>query len=132
MMEVTIQAKDQVEEQDVADLLSCAFEGGIGHWAVIIGYKKPEVIFKWETFEGDDTIYRYVQYPMSEGGAVILQDSEDSSEKWELTLDKVRSGLSVMANKYPRHYADFINGNADAVTGDVFIQCALFGEVVFG
>ena len=130
MMEVTIQAKDQVKEQDVADLLSCAFEGGIGYWAKIIGYKKPEVIFKWETFEGDDTVYRYVQYPMSEGGAVILQDVE-SDDRWELNLDRIKTGLSVMASKYPHHYRNFIKDNSDAETGDVFVQCALFNELVF-
>jgi hypothetical protein len=37
-----------------------------------------------------------------------------------------------MVEKYPRHYADFKDGDEDASTGDVFLQCCIFGEVVYG
>jgi hypothetical protein len=49
--------------------------------------------------------------------------------KHELTGAKVRSGLQVMSEKYPHHWAE---DNADCTTGDVLIQCALFGEIVYG
>jgi hypothetical protein len=32
----------------------------------------------------------------------------------------------------PRHFADVLNENDDAGTGDVFLQCCLFGEIIFG
>jgi hypothetical protein len=132
MIEVKIQGKDEVCEQMVADLVCTAFEGGIGYWAQIIGYKKPEKIFQWGLSDVlGGTVYRYVQYPMSEGGAVLLRDAE-GDDKWELNLENIKTGLSVMASKYPRHYQNFINDNSDAITGDVFIQCCLFNELVFG
>jgi len=37
-----------------------------------------------------------------------------------------------MAEKYPRHFHNFLEENDDAETGDVFIQCCLFGEIVYG
>jgi hypothetical protein len=37
-----------------------------------------------------------------------------------------------MAQAYTRHFADFINQNDDAITGDVFLQCCLLGEVLYG
>lgn len=37
-----------------------------------------------------------------------------------------------MPVKYPRHWADVLAENDDATTGDVFLQCCLFGECIFG
>ena len=37
-----------------------------------------------------------------------------------------------MAETHPRHFADFLAGNEDATTGDVLLQLAVFGELVFG
>ncbi len=131
-MKVQVSRTEEVNEQRVADLICNAFEGGIGYWAKVTGYRKPENVFKWDLFGDDATVYRYVQYPMSEGGAVLLCDAEDPSEKWELTREKLEQGLTVMANKYPRHYKNWMQEDDDAETGDVFIQCALFGELVYG
>jgi hypothetical protein len=44
----------------------------------------------------------------------------------------VTKGLEIMATKYARHFADLVSENDDADTHDVFLQCALFGEVVYG
>jgi hypothetical protein len=49
-----------------------------------------------------------------------------------LDMGTIRHGLQVMANQYPRHWNNFINDNEDADTGDVFLQCCLWGEVVLG
>jgi hypothetical protein len=43
----------------------------------------------------------------------------------------IKSGLKVMAEKYPHHWQDFVSENDDAITGDVFLQCCLFGEIVY-
>lgn len=37
-----------------------------------------------------------------------------------------------MAEKWPRHFGNFISENEDAETGDVFIQLALLGDIVYG
>lgn len=50
----------------------------------------------------------------------------------ELTGAKIVAGLKVMAEKFPHHYRNLIIDNADAETGDVLIQCALFGDIIFG
>ena len=50
----------------------------------------------------------------------------------ELTGDKVRAGLQVLASKYPHHFADIVGDNSDCITGDVLVQCALFGEIIYG
>ena len=49
-----------------------------------------------------------------------------------LDLNAIKKGLQIMAEKYPRHMGDFLNENDDADTGDVFLQCCLFGEAIYG
>ncbi len=42
------------------------------------------------------------------------------------------TGLRVMAQDYPTHFEAFMTENDDAITGDVFLQCVVFGEVIYG
>ena len=44
----------------------------------------------------------------------------------------IAEGLKVMAQKYPKAWADFMAENDDAETGDIFLQCICFGEVIYG
>jgi hypothetical protein len=45
-----------------------------------------------------------------------------------LDIKVIKAGLKIMAKKYPRYFADIVNGDADEETGDVFLQCCLFGK----
>ena len=49
-----------------------------------------------------------------------------------LNMKKIKRGLTAMAKKEPSHFADFLKENYDETTGDVFLQCCLFGEVIYG
>lgn len=54
------------------------------------------------------------------------------SAKHRITLDNVRKGLELMQEQYPRHYADLVEENDDAITGDVWLQLAVFGDIIYG
>jgi hypothetical protein len=114
----------------ISDLLCSAFEGGSNYWYVINEFVKPKDL----TFRTDkDQVFRHLDYPLNEGGALILGDMEDEdSEDKRLDLEAIQRGLKIMSEKYPRHMMDFINDNEDADTGDVFLQCCLFGEAIYG
>jgi hypothetical protein len=44
----------------------------------------------------------------------------------------VHKGLEgVMAQKYPRHFADVVNGEGDADIADMLMQILVHGKVVF-
>jgi hypothetical protein len=133
-MEVNVTSKMEVDMKDIADLLCTGFEGGVGYWCQIVGYKKPEKVFEWDVYSTKDGhVYKYVQYPLSEGGEVWMEDSQgESDEEWTLDLPAIERGLSVMASKYPWQWSNFVGDQYDADTGDVFIQCCLFGAVVYG
>ena len=51
-----------------------------------------------------------------------------------LALDReaVERGLNLMAQKYPKHFADLVSGSGDSNTSDAFIQLAVLGEWVYG
>ena len=79
---------------------------------------------------GDGTFYRW-EIPFLPDAALELE-VDGETETYTLTREKLIAGLQVMASKYPRHFADVLNENDDAGTGDVFLQCCLFGEIIFG
>jgi hypothetical protein len=115
-----------IETQAVADLLCCAFEGGSNYWANVVLRHNPTT---WEFL--DDGEHKYIHtVPLNPGGFLIFQ--EPDGKQYSLDQGTIQKGLQIMAEKYPEHFADFVAENADADTGDVFLQCCLFGEVVYG
>jgi len=45
---------------------------------------------------------------------------------------EILSGFQIMAEKYPRHWNDFFIENEDSITADVWLQCVVLGEIVYG
>lgn len=66
------------------------------------------------------------------GGYLEIVDREEDDKKHSLTLGKIKKGLKIMAIKEPSSFSDLLEGEADDSTGDTFLQCALFGEVIYG
>jgi hypothetical protein len=50
---------------------------------------------------------------------------------YELTREKVEKAVVVIWAKYPWHYENIVTDNADADTGDVLIQVAIFGDIIY-
>ena len=72
---------------------------------------------------------------LTEEGVEIqdMEGGDDINPKiYVLNLKKIKRGLTIMAKKYPKHFADFLKDDADGDTGDVFLQCCVFGEVIYG
>lgn len=55
----------------------------------------------------------------------------ESGEVHKMTRDKLIAGLKVLHDKYPHHYNDVMGETGDAITGDVLVQCALLGNIVY-
>lgn len=73
------------------------------------------------------TLVVYDEYEMDSE----LSDGEEPTKHY-LTLKDVRKGLRLMKKEYPYHYADLVEENDDAITGDVWLQLAVFGELIYG
>ena len=74
------------------------------------------------------------------GGTLVVYDDYEVEEleegekptKYTLTLKDVRKGLRLMKKNYPNHYNDLMEECEDAITGDVWLQLAVFGELIYG
>lgn len=131
-MKITV----DVPDDRVANCLVSALEGGSRHWSTIKSYHKPKGAL---TFRLDkDQVFRHVDYPMSEGGAITINEFDedrprnDPGKDHRLDRAAIQRGLQVMAEQCPRHFAALVGENDDAETGDVLLQCALFGKIVYG
>lgn len=134
----TFEVKKKVNYNDVANLLCSALEGGSNYWYMLEKVVKPKkedrYIFIDSKGKEDTSWSETYTAPFSKGGRLVISDysGENAFEPKILDLDAIERGLSVMAEKYPMHFSDFISDNGDAITGDVFLQCCLFGETIFG
>lgn len=119
----TVQPQIEVilTQQDIDDIMSTALEGGITAWC-----NQIEVV--------GEQLGRCASEQISKGGSLILYDLE-SSDKWELTLEKFLNGVKLyFEDGCHVHVNDgsIDPGDIDANDADCIIQFALFGEVVFG
>ena len=123
----------EVSKTRVADLLCAALEGGSNYWYEMSFAKstKPNEVWQWDVGDSD-TVFKHIQWPMSEGGNLFITNSYGDPEEGHLDLKSMEKGLQLMHDKYPSHWKDFIEEQEDANTGDVFLQLSLFGELVYG
>lgn len=119
VISISVQVKTDIAKQRIDDMLCNAFEGGSTYWCNKIVVEN-----------GDYCGGEWGHEVLTRGGNLIVhvQDDENAIVKGS---DLV-AGLEIMADKYPRHWADFIAENDDADTADCFFQVLCFGEIVYG
>lgn len=113
-----------VTERDIESVIVNGLEGAIGYWAKLDN-TRPE----WQDKPKGEPTSMWATKLILEGKALHFEDTEDPSEKWELTLSKVIEGITQ--NNKERTWDSSIE-NGDAETMDCIIQYALFGELVYG
>jgi len=151
----------EMPDERIQDLLCNALEGGSNYWYWIeklhypnkcpkcgrilispICYGRDNIGADNPSHDGVKAIpqtkedlgieFAHLELPFK-GGYIEFSDLEDEeAEHKNLTIEAIQRGVKIMAEKYPRHFGDWIAENDDATTGDVFLQCCLFGEVVYG
>lgn len=118
---VTVKTEISIDTQSLSDLLCNAIEGGSNYWCKSI-----------DRVGDSPAEYRH-EHPFYEGCSLLVVPSEET-EKNEYIVDiqAIRKAVQIMANSYPIAFNDLLNDNADAETGDIFLQLCCFGEVIFG
>lgn len=129
---------DQKIKEIIFTLLVTATEGGSNYWYYIPQVDRPSKKTKY-----------FQQIPL-EGGAFWVTDSDNivsegadeglpepviypgSGTLKKVDLEALKAGWEVFKEKYPKHYSDAVAEGDDATTGDVFFQCVVFGEVIYG
>lgn len=119
----------------VRDLLVGAFEGGSNYWLQVTQKDIPQGT-SISTEDGEGEYYpTYIMIPTTAGCTMWIGDRNEEFPKdghKPLNLDTLKEGMEVMKVKHPQHYAHFVEEEDDCETADVFLQCCLFGEIVFG
>ena len=70
------------------------------------------------------------EVPFTEDNFVEIETIDN--EKLRLDKDSILKGIKILNKEYPHHIRNIINDNIDACTGDAYLQCCLFGEVIYG
>lgn len=131
---ISVSVIQNVPFQRIGDLIVSAFEGGSNYWMEISKTKKPQSFsFLYDADLGGEEpkIYWPVDYPLN-GGSVTISDAEGEMPDSVLDLESIKRGLQAMATECPRHWQTFLAENDDAETADVFLQCCLYGEIIYG
>ena len=116
----TINMPVQITTESIKDLLCSAIEGGSNYWIETLTRSKD--ITKAQAEYRQDVPFA--------GGHLVLLD--DQGIKHTINIDSIKKGLKAFQEKYPRNFKDFVEDNADAETGDIFLQCCTYGEAIYG
>jgi hypothetical protein len=112
----------EIPEKILAGTLCNAWEGGSNYWARQEDGKGSP--YTWKSLKDGLKLVPCF--------SVTITDIE-TDKKYVFTYRHLLRGAKVMAEKYPRHFGDMLSEvNADAITGDVLLQCSIFGEIVYG
>lgn len=107
----------------ITDQIITAIEGGTGYWLSAF-QPGPGHAYFGDPWYANQTIWARPDFH------VTATTHEDGS--FEFTPKELQRGLDVVAEKYPNRLFEILDENGDAETADVFLQCCLFGEVVYG
>ena len=131
---IKIESPESISKDDISGLLCSAFEGGSSYWCCDLAvHRYPDGMGK------SDFEFWHIEVPLIEGGVLKFRDVEEAEDAevdedgyYHLDLEKIKEGLAVLREKFPRHWSDFANKNDDATTGDCFLQCCIFGDIIYG
>lgn len=114
-----------IPDDMIESLLVSAFEGGSNYWLGKVGRINVAQDKKKDLYQ---TVLQ------GDGLTIKERDEEAPVIKDFGILDRktIEAGLEKMAKDAPGHFGDIKTDNADAETGDVFLQFCLFGKIIYG
>lgn len=131
-METTV----EISNKEIASLLVSAIEntGHMSTWLQSVEFVGPDAA---KVNEGYDWYAEGKSFNDTWGMKVQCDDPKDHQEgnaKFIKTIHTpdLEAALHLLAKDHPRHFGDLISENADAITADVFIQLAIYGECHYG
>jgi hypothetical protein len=127
---MNVQVTLDISSQKISDQLITAFEGGSNYWlqtAELITSVNAPTERPWYSspvvFDSSFTFKVGYDDPNLEEG--------NGQGRRTIGLAAVKDGLQTMAEKFPRHFADLVSEEGDAITADVFLQCVVFDDVIY-
>lgn len=125
-MKIKIEKVIDISDQQISDQLCNALEGGSNYW-----YFLPDL-----TMLDLDTklpLVDRIMNALNQGKSIPIYDLEDEEIKLgDLNLEGIEKALNLMSTLFPATFDEIVNEDGDADTGDIFLQLAVMGEIVFG
>lgn len=141
---VTIQCPVNITMGRIYSVLISFFEDGMSNIRRIdkisdedraIIKASPEVACISAELDDDQIISHYVAPFVFGQHAVWMMENPNEGPDTiaiKVDIDRLRKGVQILAEKYPRHFNDIVDENDDAITADCLGQCIAYGEVIFG
>lgn len=122
MKEFEIKTTQCITQEQLDDVLTTAFEGGITYWCNEV--KEAE----WSTTSEPA---QYLSEVLTRGGTLQLHDSSEYNPKTGCVSGKWYSlSIDMLLKAFEDKPFDF--DNYDAGDADEIVQKAIFGEVIYG
>lgn len=121
---IKVKIEIEVPVERINNCIIGASEGEYSPWLGTLKYNKGK--------------YGEEEFINAEMEIEATYDDPDNDEEGDMTgkktlhLEDFIKGLSLMAEKSPRHFGDLVSENDDAITHDVYMQYVILGEVVYG
>lgn len=137
-MTIEIKTTLKLSAKAIGYIFCGAFEGGSNYWLQSAELGKSEIRPDPKrnlVWYGHDEIYEG-KFSFKVGYDDPDEDEGEGNGRKTLNYpEDVQKGLQIMAEKYAHHFcelADEENGNPDAITYDVAMQCIVLGDVIYG
>ena len=121
-----------VTPADITNLVVSALEGGYSPWLHKFELVENHgILRRGECWYGQDEVFAN---PFIITATFDDPGLEEGNGRKSLTFchADVFEALQKMAQKAPHHFRNIVDDNTDAITGDVFMQFVLLGEIVYG
>lgn len=135
----TVAVPRQITIEMCAGLLCNCFDVQSPGWGHISGYKFAEGISRKDFNKGGKyanvacDFDGFIQYNIAFVPGCALKIAVDDGDEMKtelLTLEKAKRGCEVFAKVFPKHFQDWLDGNDDAITGDLWVQSCLFADYI--
>jgi len=144
--EVKIEVKKVISERDMKGAICTATEGGdMRSWVKALDYRLRDDLSIEDFRDGGkmqdpEAYWCWVQLvSLVKGCALVLEFHEktkcwdgEERDSFDLDLAAICRGAQVMSEHYPAYFHELFEDGGDAVSGDLFIQCCVFGDAIYG
>ena len=120
--------KQLFTQEFLVDILTTASYGSFWFECSIHKDTPKEIINKAKEFECREEKWACV---LLNGGYVNIYDVEEEKNH-KVSLEDIIRGFEIVMLNYPEIYASIRDESYDLYDADAVIQCAVFGEVVYG
>lgn len=125
---VTVKLTDETR----SNLLCSAIEGGSNYW-YFLGRDAEKVIDSVKPSDGETPLVTRMWAAIEAGKEIPVRDIENvNTILGKISLLSIHEGEQLMLDKHPSHFADILDENDDATTGDVWFQYAVLKDLVYG